>query len=209
MEISMLSLAKMTLYSFFLGIFFGILYDTLRIMRVMMGVRYAGIGSVPEKLYEKEYPLIGKLKYSSGRFRQGAVSVATFFGDFLYCFVIGVIYCVFLYYTNCGIFRFQSFAAAAFGFFIYYQTAGRLVITFAEYICLFLKIFVSFFLFAIAFPFKILYNIAIRVSNRLLAAPRRALIRHELKRSTDKQIQKILTEATEGFLLSYGKGRDK
>lgn len=209
MEISMLSLAKMTLYALFLGVGFGLLYDVIRISRVMIGVRYVGIGSLPEKLYEKKWPLLGVLPKREGAVKRTFTDIFVFFGDVLYCTIIGVCFCIFIYYANNGIFRIQSLAASIFGFFCYYQTVGKVLITFAEYICFFTKVFVKILIFAIAFPFKMLYNIFVKVSKKLFANKIRALREKIIKKNTEKQERKLRQLSGEKGKLIVKKGGTK
>ena len=202
---SMPALAAMTLYAFFLGIAFGVLYDAFRISRVFLGVSYGGKSA--SYLYEKEYPLIGKLKKGQGKLKKGFLITAVIFGDIIYFTVCGLIFSVFIYYTNDGIFRFGALVAVFCGFFAYYMAFGRLVIAFAEIICIFLKIITKIFLFAIAFPFKIMYNILIRLYNRLFGIPlMRFLLKIRLK-ATERKMKSIMIEAADGFLKKFTKGQ--
>ena len=91
MEISMVSLARMTLFAFFLGIGLGLLYDVVRVSRVMIGVRYARVGALPEKLYERKWPLIGVLPKKNGTLKRHITDAFVFAGDVLYCTAAGII----------------------------------------------------------------------------------------------------------------------
>lgn len=195
---SMSALAAMILYAFFLGIAFGALYDAFRISRVFLGVSYGGKSAM--YLYEKEYPLIGKLQNKQGKLKKGFLMTAIISGDIIYFTVCGLIFSVFIYYTNDGIFRFGAFAAVFGGFFAYYLTFGRLIISFAEIICIFLKIFTKIFLFAIAFPFKIMYNILAKLYNRLFGIPFKRFLLKIRQKSTERKMKIIMEQAAEGFL---------
>ncbi len=203
---SMSALAAMTLYALFLGFAFGALYDAFRISRVFLGMSYGGKSA--SYLYEKEYPLIGKLKNKQGKLKNGLLMAAVIFGDIIYFTVCSLIFTVFIYYTNDGIFRFGALASVFCGFFAYYMTFGRLVIAFAEIICIFLKIITKIFLFAIAFPFKIMYNILVKLYDRLFGIPlKRFLLKIRLK-STDRKMKAIMMQAVDGFLQNFTKGQD-
>ena len=195
---SMSALAAMILYAFFLGIAFGTLYDAFRISRVFLGVSYGGKSAM--YLYEKEYPLIGKLQNKQGKLKKGFLMTAIISGDIIYFTACGLIFSVFIYYTNDGIFRFGALAAVLGGFFAYYLTFGRLIISFAEIICIFLKIFTKIFLFAIAFPFKIMYNILDKLYNRLFGIPFKRFLLKIRQKSTERKMKIIMEQAADGFL---------
>lgn len=203
---SMSALATMTLYAFFLGIVFGVIYDVFRISRAFMGVSYGGKSAA--YLYEREYPLIGKLVLGQGKLKKGIIFVAVVLGDVLFFSVCGLMFAVFIYYTNDGIFRFSALVAVFIGFFTYYITIGRLVIAFAEIICIFLKIITKIFLFAIAFPFKIMYNILIKLYNRLFGIPLERLLLKIRRKVTKRKMKVMLKQASNGFLQNFKKGQD-
>ncbi|MBR3967285.1 MAG: spore cortex biosynthesis protein YabQ [Clostridia bacterium] len=206
MVASMSSLANMTLLAFFLGIVFGILYDAVRISRAFIGHSYGGRSAA--YLYEREYPLIGKLEKKTGKFKTGFLTAMVIFGDIIYFTVCGLIFTVFIYYTNDGTFRFQSLLAVIVGFFSYYLTFGRLVIACAEIICIFLKIIIKIFLFSIAFPFKIMYNILIKLYNWLFGIVFAPLLCKIHRKSTERKMKKLLNDASNGFLQNFMKGQD-
>ncbi len=206
MVASMSALAIMTLYALFLGVSFGVIYDVFRISRAFLGVSYGGKSAA--YLYEKEYPLIGKLEIKQSKFKSGFLNVAIIFGDILFFTVCGLIFAIFIYYANDGIFRFQALASIFVGFFAYYMTFGRLVIAFAEIICIFLKIITKIFLFAIAFPFKIMYNILVKLYNRLFAITFARILLKIRHRSTERKMNAILKQASNGFLENFMKGQD-
>ncbi len=203
---SMSALAAMIFYSLFLGVSFGVLYDIFRISRAFLGVSYGGKSAA--YLYEKEYPLIGRLEIRKGKLKDGFIFVAVMLGDILYFILCGLIFAVFIYYTNDGIFRFGALAAVLVGFLAYYMTFGRLIIAFAEIICIFLKIITKIFLFAIAFPFKIMYNILIKLYNRLFGVPLGRFLLKIRRKASERKMKAMLKQASNGFLHNFVKGQD-
>ncbi len=207
MEISMLALAQMTLRAFFLGIAFGALYDIFRITRVAAGVRYKGIAlEKAEKLYLKEFPLIGSIKRRENAVGKKILNLYIALGDIVYCSLIGAALCIFFYYTNDGIIRWQGVAAIALGFFLYHITVGAVVISFAEIIYIFLKIIIKFLLFAIAFPFRIMYNIFIRGIKVIYGVTLKRILVKIHRRSSQLEMKRLLLEADSGFLQNFLKG---
>ena len=164
MEVSIDVILKMTLYAFFLGLTIGVLYDLIRISRMMIGISYSREERGPiARLYSIEYPVIGRLTRTKSDGNSLFSYLYVGVGDVLFCLLSGSLFCVFLYLFNDGIFRWQAFVFCALGFFAYYNTLGKIVIYFAEFFVIFLRILTKFLAFAIAFPFKIVYNIGIKV----------------------------------------------
>ena len=204
----MLSLGKMVLYAFFLGVGFGVLYDVFRIMRVVVGVEYLGVAKKStDYLYSRKYPLIGKIERRENKAKKYFLDIFVGVGDIIYCLFIGGVFCIFLYYSNDGIFRWHALAAASCGFFIYYKTLGAILITFAEIICVFLKIISKILLFAIAFPFKFMYNIIISILKALFKPIAKFFILRYRRIATKHRMKVLLAEAKSGFLENLVKGQ--
>lgn len=197
----MLSLGKMVLYAFFLGVGFGFLYDVFRITRVVVGVEYLGVAKKStDYLYSRTYPLIGKIERRENKAKKYFLDIFVGVGDIIYCLLVGVAFCIFLYYSNDGIFRWHSLAAAVCGFFVYYKTLGAILITFAEIICIFLKIISKILLFAIAFPFKFMYNIIISILKFLFRPISKAFVLRYRRIVTQHKMKILLVKAKSGFL---------
>ncbi|MBE6538988.1 MAG: hypothetical protein E7671_05950 [Ruminococcaceae bacterium] len=208
MEISMSALWRMITFAFLLGIGFGVLYDVFRITRVMAGVEYAGIGKKStDRLYSIKYPFIGKLEKKEGKIRKRFLHLFVGIGDIIFCLIIGVAFSIFLYYSNDGIFRWQAAAAGFLGFFLYYRTLGTLVIYFAEIICIFLKIIIKILLYAIAFPFRIMYNILVKVSKAVLGVPVAWILKKIRLKNTEHTLKTLLATSSSGFIEKYLKGQ--
>lgn len=200
MYISLGLLARMTLYAFFLGIAFGAVYDVVRITRVMLGVRYGGRMRSADALLEKNYPLIGRVqRKNGGRLCAFLRNAYVFVSDLVYFTAAGVVFCVFIYYTDSGIFRWQAPAALALGFFVYYRTIGVAVISFAEVVCAAIKIFVKISVKAIAIPIMFMYNIVAAVSKKIFDASFGTFIFLYKRRKTKLFMKKLLLGADEIF----------
>lgn len=197
MYITTLSLAKMTFYAFLLGAFLGVIYDVVRITRVTVGVRYGGFAErSTDKLYEINYPLIGKQeKAEKGKLGSKMTAVFVFFGDLFFFSACGAVFCIFLYYTDSGMFRWQALAAAVLGFLVYYKTVGTLVISFAEFICFFVKIFVRILLKSIEIPIRFMYNIIVKVSKAVYSVTLARVVKRYRRRKTYAAMRRMLAAA--------------
>ncbi len=162
MEISPLMMARLLLYSFMLGMLTGAFYDACRIIRVFFGVKYAQHNLWGMR--EWRLPFIKKKltgdfvadKWAKKMLR-GAV---IFTGDFLSVMLAVVGLLVLSYAYNDGKVRFFAMAGLAVGFWLYYFTAGRLVMLVSEPVAFLIKyVFCAFFVI-LFLPFqKIIQNV--------------------------------------------------
>lgn len=137
---------EITLYALLLGLFFGFLYDSLRIMRMLVGITSVHIQSVA---WTRRLPCrhIGKL----GR---GVVSELFFVHllDILYGLSTGASFCVFLFALNNGRFRWYLLLGCVLGFMAYYWSVGRLVVYLSGYIVAVLRSMIGLILYLLTQP---------------------------------------------------------
>lgn len=107
-------------YSVFIGLIFGALYDIIRIIHILCGIASYSGKSITKKS--------GKLSYA-----------IFFILDLIYMTSITAIYSFFIYWQMNGILRYYPMIFACVGFAIYYNTAGRVAMLFSEAIVRFLK----------------------------------------------------------------------
>ena len=205
MTASMNGIFRMMLFAFFLGIAFGVLYDVFRITRVMLGTEYKGAKKSSDFLYSKKYPLIGSIKKKKSK--KALLNIAVIRGDLVYCFLIGICLCIFFYYTNDGEVRPGALVVVFLGFLLYYNTIGRIVIFFAETICILLKIISKILLLAIAIPIKKVYNNTINIVKCAVSALICPIL-IKIRASRTKKLEELLiSEAENGLILDYMKGK--
>ena len=149
MEISQETLAYLYVCAFLLGIASGLLYDLLRITRVLLGVHYSR--RAVQRLRAVRLPLLGCRKRRS---ESRALGLIVFLEDFLFCLIVGASMIVLFYSVNRGKIRLPAFAAAGFGFLFYRATLGRLMTVFAEVIAFAVEAAVSYCLLFITYPIK-------------------------------------------------------
>ncbi len=162
MNIDMMIIFRALLYAFLLGVFFCVAYDLLRLTRVMMGVSYAKDNGRAAFIYKIKFPLIGYYKKNNNKLKTAFVNTVIFIEDLIYFSFLGIAFSVFVFYANEGKIRISLLISAILGFLVYFNTFGRLFVSFFEIIANFLKIFIKIFVFSIAFPIKIVYNIISR-----------------------------------------------
>lgn len=112
------------LFSIILGAVFGVFYDVIRILRLMR----------PNNKKAKSKPK----NDNNGKQKNVRLSIVragtvlTFVGDALFLSFCGVVFSVFVFYTNDGVFRGFMAVGAIIGFSVYYFTVGRLVMLVSE-----------------------------------------------------------------------------
>ena len=92
---------KIIAYSVIFGCIFGLLYDIIKLVRMLLTVRETGAF----KTVIKDFFLLNIL-------------------DIVYSILFSVSFSVFLYYFNCGIFRWYFAVAAFLGFWLYRHSVG-------------------------------------------------------------------------------------
>ena len=139
-----------------LGAFFGIVYDIIRLIRILLGTRCCGV-FISGFLTKKSKMIANKVQ----EFRINHVFfrvLLKYFDavlDFFFFIFCAVCYSIFLYASNHGIFRFVFLFGCIGGFILYRKTLGRIVFYFLREIAafLYLKFFFCFKIFAF-FVFK-------------------------------------------------------
>ena len=152
MEVSMWEQAGNLLYAVWFGAICGILYDILRIVRVLHGVRYPGRFS--SWLSRLRLPFLpeGYASPRPTRYGKRVQSLLIFLGDFLYLLLVGMLFSVFIYWQNDGVFRFYMLFGATIGYMAYYFTVGRLVLASAEAVAAFLRILLAYLVMLVRIP---------------------------------------------------------
>ncbi len=155
MEISMTALALEFLYSIILGVFLGIIYDAIRLLRVMRGTYKKSeikTNEIPE--FIQRYIRLPKKKLVKKK--KGTFFVAV--GDVLFFVFSACAFSIFAYHFNDGVIRGFALFGMIFGFFVYYFTVGKLVLFLSFQIVNFVKMVFSYAFFLLIFPFFYIFE---------------------------------------------------
>lgn len=109
MEFYNINHIKIVVFSLFLGLIFGLLYDIIRIIHI----------------------LAGTMSYSTKKreYREGIVpSILLGIGDALYMIIVTLSFSLFVYFSNNGDFRWFMAVGCAVGCALYHATLGKLVV---------------------------------------------------------------------------------
>ena len=164
MEISQITLAKLLLYSFLLGLAIGALYDAGRLLRLLLGVERAnGFGS---RIYEWTLPVCKKTM-RSGEGRRVARAAVINICDFL-CVIAATLGILILSYAyNSGRVRFFVLLGATVGFFLYRAILSKiLMLACRPMILLFRYLFLSF-LAIFCTPFAKMYRFVLKYIKKI------------------------------------------
>lgn len=128
-EVPFIEYTMAFLYSVLVGVLYGIIYDFFRITRIIITGRTGH--SKLTLFFDKALHRIPNVKtsYKSSPIKsliRKFYFVFVFFEDVLFFVISALIMTVFLYQVNYGQLRLYLYAGAVLGFFVYYNTLGRL-----------------------------------------------------------------------------------
>ncbi len=166
-------------YSVILGLIFGGIYDIIRVVQILCGIASYSDGRVEMRL--------GKNVRGSR-----AAFVIFLLTDLAFMLTVTVMYSFFAYWADNGRVRFYLMLAAAVGFYIYYNTLGRLVMLFSDLIVRLIKrTFTVLVLKPVRFILRLLRRVLLFFLNHtilLLAGYISGRIR---QRKTDKYLRQL------------------
>ena len=167
MEISPILLARLLLYSFYLGMAVGVLYDFFRILKIICGAADVRIPKM--KVISLKIPTTHRYisTQGEGEKRGFFVHAANFCGDFFTVLSACLGLLVLNYGYNEGRFRFFTVLGTICGFLLYYSTVGRLVVGLLSPIAFFVKYTILSFFAILCYPFKFFAKIVIKNTRKI------------------------------------------
>ncbi len=211
MEISPFMLAKLLLYSIAFGIAVGVFYDANRIIRVLLGERYAKRSF--ERLYSLKLPFVKReLSVQKNRKINGVLkNIIVFFGDLFTLVFTGCGIVILNYSYNDGGFRGFSVIGVALGFAAYYFTAGKLIIFLLEPIAFLLKYCICAFFVFLGYPICVFLKFLIKNVRKMCFLCRFALEKRRRKVYNIKEKICLLEMAKNGFANNdlFGSGKER
>ena len=152
-----------TVYAFFMGVFLGVLYDFIRLTRILLGI--GSYSSVARKFKVKTSFVTCADDRHTRSGKRGYISscILCFLGDILFGAVSAACYSVFLFHAIRGQVRWFFILASAVGFFLYYFTVSRFFLGIAETVVYAVKAVVFWILHMILTPFRLIFGWLIKV----------------------------------------------
>ena len=172
MEISQLSFVLLAMYSVCFGVVLGVIYDIIRIQRVILGAEYGEDDKGKIDFRNIELPIINKKAYSVkfDKISKRFLNIYFAIGDVVFVSMCGVAVVLVAYAYNSGRVRLVVYLGLLVGFLTYYFTVGRLVMRISHFIS-----------FALRSILVYLYEI--------IVAPLRLVRRSIKKRASDVDIK--------------------
>ena len=198
MGVSPALLFRLLAVSLLVGAAMGVLYDVLRIGRVMLGMsRYTAAASAP-LFCPKFYRPRGKKgdKRVFRIFKQVLLIVQ----DFLFCLAVGSAIALLLFSRNNGEFRGFVFLGLIIGFVAYYFTVGQLVIRASEYVVFAIKTLFLYAAYYLTLPFITFFRFAITHIGGAIRRYREKRREKKIRHYTKAKQQTLTLAAQKGFL---------
>jgi hypothetical protein len=156
-------------FSFLFGGALHLLYDAIRILRILCGVRYGGF--VALRLRSVRFPLLppdlaSRPPRKAGLYWQRALVLVT---DLLFCLAAAFLFSILLYWQNDGQFRAVFLLFAALGYFAFHKTVGRLILAAGETVALLLRVLLAYLCLFVRVPLVWLFRIGRKAGAWLFA----------------------------------------
>ena len=170
MEISQLSFVLLAIYSLCFGVILGMVYDVIRVVRVLLGSERAENKKILKKNLREIYlPIIKRKAYPQKNriVRKKALFVFVALGDVLFAVFCGAVVVLIAYAYNDGRVRSVMLIGLLIGFLIYYFSVGRLVMMISELVTFVIRAVLVYLLEMIRCATvklrKVIKNIKIRI----------------------------------------------
>jgi len=112
-DLTQLDLTELLIRAFFVGVMLGVVYDAIRMIKMLFGVRYNCLQEMSEMRLLKRI----------------TVFIITFILDLAFWIFAGIVSIILNYHIAHGIFRGMVYLGMSFGFVLYNLTLGRLMIS--------------------------------------------------------------------------------
>lgn len=198
MQVQPIELFRLLMSSFMVGVALGVLYDVLRIGRVLIGMNhYTSAATVPAFC-----PKFCKRREKKSRTRFVTILLNILLGvqDILFCLTMGAAASVLLFYHNNGEFRGFVIIAILAGLAVYLMTVGKLVINASEYVVFAVKTAILYIVYYMTWPFIALFRLLLNQARRIVARIQSRREKKQIARYHAKHIQLLTELAATGFL---------
>jgi len=187
MEVSLSQQLSSILISFATGIILGVIYDVVRIVKCLLGIKYSKSQS---ELWFKSLNLNKRDSHSNIK-----EHVVIWITDIIFFIISGVVIAISVYYSNNGVARWYMLASVVIGFVIYYFTIGKIVIRISNVASQLIKTVVGGFLYLLTYPF---YPLVAMIKNSIYK------VKNIIKDNKEEK-SKTASEEAKNILLTYGK----
>lgn len=188
---------RVMLYSVFIGIFLGVIYDVVKLSRVMLGI--SAYSETGKKLAQISLPLIKNRSSAAKPRRSSAFSVIMLFlGDIVFSLISAAVYSVFLFHAIRGLVRWYFLLASAAGFFLYYFTVSKIAMVAIEILFFGIKTVLRYIVFLLVLPIRLLCKTVLLLARIIYSRMICRLLSHisynNRKRYTEKRRRNLDSE---------------
>ena len=206
MQVQPIALFRLLMSSLAVGIALGVLYDVLRVGRVLIGMNhYTSAATVPAfcpKFCKR------RERKSKPRLVMILFNILLVTQDIVFCLTAGAAAAVLLFYHNNGEFRGFVIIAILVGLAAYLLTVGKLVIRASEYVVFAVKTAILYIVYYTTWPFIALFRLLLNQARRIVAHIQSKREQKQIARYHVKHIQYLTELAANGF-LSHEKMQNK
>lgn len=193
--------------AFLCGACMGVLYDAMRISRMMI---FAD-DLCAVKLYQRNYPLIGSIakKAEKKRIKEHLKRALLISQDILFMLIFTLVILMLLFFLNDGKFRIIVIFVAFFGLWCYLCSIGKLVLMSSEMIIFALRILVAYLLYFIMFPVRAICRAFKLVISSIYGSIYERYARMVIEKESLVFYNNILKDAESGFLINKDQKQNK
>lgn len=148
--------ALLILKSLLIGAIIGAVFDFFRILRISRAKKSAPRGKLFEKIKPRK-PLFKKSEKLHGFFNKVSTWLA-FFEDVLFFIISAIVISLFFLIENDGEIRIYCLVFSCVGFFVYYVTAGKIIIKFSEEIIFCAECLLYWIFYIIILPIRFILS---------------------------------------------------
>ena len=197
MEIFPLEMLKWTLWTFFCGVAMGIVYDVLRLSRVMLGFHYISSKSALIKnKFTERFPIKNNIDITN----KISFKIILFFEDLAFVLAFALVFILVLFYGNSGIFRLVFLIAIVLGFFAYYFSLGKITILFFDVWVIYIRTLVCYLIYYLLLPFRYIMGKIKLILKKIRCIFIQRLENIKIKRYNKKERERLLDLSKKGMI---------
>ena len=197
MRIFPIEMFRWTVYALLCGVAMGILYDVLRLSRVMLGYRYISSRSA---IINNGFTQRFRNKNSIDISQKALFRVILFFEDVFFVCIYAILFELLLFYGNSGEFRIVFLIAILLGFFVYYFSLGRITILFFEVWVIYLRSLIGYALYYVLLPIRFITRKMLDILKKIIAFLKMTLENILIKRYNKKERTLLLELSKKGMI---------
>ena len=211
MEIFPYEMFISALWTFLCGAAMGVLYDILRLSRVMLGFHYISSKSaIVKNKFTERFPIKNNIDITN----RILFKIILFLEDLLFVLTFAAVFILALFYGNGGIFRVVFLIAILLGFAAYYFSLGRITILFFDVWVIYIRTLICYLVYYLLLPFKYVIGKIKLILKKIFAIFAQRLENIKIKGYNKKERERLISLSEIGMIRTKSKegknaGREK